>query len=205
MVGGRQYVALCTIERAKKGAAFFAAGVRGFTLPELLSVLMILALLMTLAVPFGRGLVQDTRLGISAGDLLDALQLARSEAVLRGHTVSVCPSSISESGVPACGDDYKHGWIVFSNPARDSVVDVTEDQIIQVFPPLPKGFNVVNRSATRSVSSQLNYGADGSSHRNLTMQLCPPDTDRRSISIILNIVGRARLERNFGTCRGAVS
>ena len=44
--------------------------------------------------------------------LLGAINLARSEAVLRNRPVSLCPSEISRTGVAQCSGNYAGGWLV---------------------------------------------------------------------------------------------
>lgn len=64
-----------------------ATGPRGFSLLELLMALAIMTLAMAVSVPSFRVWVDNYRLRGAAIDMLDALQLARSEAVRRNQNV----------------------------------------------------------------------------------------------------------------------
>tara|TARA_R110002049_G_scaffold118933_4_gene273054 strand:- start:10178 stop:10507 length:330 start_codon:yes stop_codon:yes gene_type:complete len=105
---------------------------------------------------------------------------------------------MASTGEARCDADYTDGWLVFADPNRDGVVEPGVDRILRVFEGLPAGFAVTNRLGTRAASEIIHYLPDGSAHRNLTLQLCAPQA--RSISVVLNIVGRARLVRHWGSC-----
>jgi len=70
----------------------------GFTLVELLITLMVLGIVATIAVPGFSRLIQSNQLTVTANDLVGALNLARSEAIRRGQSVSVTPSGSYTDG-----------------------------------------------------------------------------------------------------------
>jgi len=173
----------------------------GLSLPELLLVMGIAAVLLAIAAPALLGSVQANRVDAAAARLLNALQLARSEALARNTSVSLCPSDMSRAGEARCTGDYAGGWIVFANPGRDGLVQPESDVVLHVFDGLAPGMLVTNRAGTHRAASRVDYLADGTAHRNLTLQVCPPaGGGADSLSIVLNIVGRARLARGWGTC-----
>lgn len=63
---------------------------RGFTLIELLVTVAILAILLGLAVPSFRSLIENNRTQTAANNLTGALQFARSEAIKRGVATQIC-------------------------------------------------------------------------------------------------------------------
>lgn len=173
----------------------------GLGLIELLLVTAIVAVLLAVTAPALQGTVQGSRLDAAASELLNAIQLARAEALMRNSAVSICPSDMARTGVPRCAGNYANGWIVFANADRDAAVQPGDDVVLRVFAGLPRGLTVTDRSGTRLATSLINYLPDGSAHRNLTLQVCPPHgVAADSLSVVLNIVGRARLERNWGSC-----
>jgi type IV fimbrial biogenesis protein FimT len=174
---------------------------RGFTLIEMMIVLVVLAITVALGAPMMQAQLHQNRLRAEVSRLLGAINLARSEAVMRNMPVSLCPSAMAATGVPECSGAYAGGWIVFANPNRDRVVDAGTDQVLQAFEAVPEGYRLTNRAGTREAFELISYLADGSSHSNRTLMFCPPQGIRvQALGIIINIVGRARLAGELGVC-----
>ncbi len=173
----------------------------GLTLVELLVSLVVLSITVALAVPSMAGLISGNRLRTHSSRLVTAINLARSEAILRNHPVSICPSAMAATGRAICSGDYTHGWLVFANADRDRIVDADNDEVIAAFAQIPAGYSLTNRAGTRSVADLITFYPDGSSRRNRTLLLCAPaGRNRQPWRVILNQVGRARVARGGGTC-----
>ena len=174
---------------------------KGWTLIELMLVLAILVSTVTFAAPLLQTVVQSNRIWLASSRFILALSLARSEAVLRNRTVSVCPSSINRTGLARCSGTYRDGWLVFTNSNRDRVIDVGADAVLGGFNGLPSGYSVSNRDGTRAASVLINFNADGAANVNRTLRFCPPQASSGvSLSVVLNMVGRARLHRDAAGC-----
>jgi type IV fimbrial biogenesis protein FimT len=174
---------------------------RGLTLIELMFTLVILAVLATAASPGMRQMVQGTRLRSETSRLLGALNLARSEAILRNLPVSLCPSAMARSGEAVCGGEYAGGWIVFTNRNRDGVVDADDDEVVRVFEAVGDGYTLTNLAGTRPIDELITYLPDGSARRNLSLLVCPPGrVGVEPWRVVLNTVGRARTARGDGQC-----
>ncbi len=170
-----------------------------FTLIELLIVVSILSVLLSLAIPAFSRLTAEVRIRAEASKLMSAVHLARSEAIKRNRKVSLCPYN---SGTPVsdCSRNYADGWMVFVNPDRDRELDDGE-QVLARGAALPMGFTVNNRKGTRAADELITYYGDGSSRRNLTLMVCStryPEVN--TWSVVLNLVGRPRMARNWGSC-----
>lgn len=86
----------------------------GVTLVELLVVIAIVAILAGIGAPSFLRLIADNTLSTQANSLLADTRFARSEAIKRGKSVTLCPSSDPDAYSPVCdGSDWKTGWIVF--------------------------------------------------------------------------------------------
>lgn len=98
-------VRLRSVENCGRGA-----NPRGFTLIELMVAIFILAVLLGIGVPSFRDSAVGSRVSSYANDLVASVQLARSEAIKRNATVTVCASSDGAN----CEDDggWEVGWIV---------------------------------------------------------------------------------------------
>ena len=174
---------------------------RGLSLIELLIALAVLSITLMLSAPPMQRLVHQNQLRGEASRLVSAINLARSEAILRNSPVSLCPSPRGFDGSSHCSGEYAQGWVVFVNVDRDGQVDDGVDHIIRSFAPAPEGYTLTNRAGTRPVTGAITYLPDGSSRRNRTLLLCAPlARELESWSIVLNMVGRARVERGVGTC-----
>jgi Tfp pilus assembly protein FimT len=108
---------------------------------------------------------------------------------------------MAATGQAECSGTYASGWIVFANADKDKVVDTGTDEVLHVFEALTPGYRLTNHSGTKAAFELINYLPDGSSHSNRTLLFCPPRrTSMQSLSIIINIVGRARLAGGWGQC-----
>jgi type IV fimbrial biogenesis protein FimT len=87
-------------ESARRRAA---NGERGFTLIEALIVIVLAAILLSLAAPSFINFTAGQRVKTASFDLYAALALARSEAIKRRQTVTVAPQT---------GTDWATGWTV---------------------------------------------------------------------------------------------
>lgn len=106
----------------------------GFTLIELMFVLAIGGVMLAMAVPSFTAIVRNNRLTAEANNLVTAFNIARSEAVTRRGTITVCPSADQET---CDGDSWDDGWIV---------LDDNTDEVIQVFAPM-KGNPTIDSTA----------------------------------------------------------
>ncbi|MDO5691698.1 MAG: GspH/FimT family pseudopilin [Pseudomonadota bacterium] len=109
---------------------------RGLTMVELLTVISILAILLSLATPSFVRLIADWRVSTAATAIGGDMRMARAEAMKRSRAVSICPLD----GNGACGDasanDWANGWMVFFDNNNDGVRDENEDAI-RIQPALP--------------------------------------------------------------------
>ena len=77
----------------------------GFTLVELLTVIVVLAVIAAIAMPSLEQALVNQRLRAAGTDLMSSLMLARSEAIKRRGVVEVAP---------LLGSDWRTGWRVFN-------------------------------------------------------------------------------------------
>ncbi len=150
----------------------------GFTLIELMITLAIATILMTVAVPSFNDTVTNNRITTQTNDLVSALNLARMEAIHRGTSVSICPSSNQSSC--SGSNDWSIGWIVYEDTNVTGSTAVTE--LIRTWGSLSGSPSV---TASNSATF-LRYAADGSlgSSRSIAHQVTNcAYTQRRQISI----------------------
>jgi prepilin-type N-terminal cleavage/methylation domain-containing protein len=86
----------------------------GFTLLELMFVLVIAGILLGIGVPAMGDFIRNGRMTGAANDVLVAMHYARSEAIKRRLPVVMCTSDNALDAEPACADSAElTGWIVF--------------------------------------------------------------------------------------------
>ena len=173
---------------------------RGLTLVELLIVLLILGVTLGVGAPVLQQVVYGMQVSSEISRLMASVNLVRSEALRRNQAVTLCPSAMASNGKALCDGTLADGWIIFTNADRDNVVDMN-DEVLRVFEPLPSGFTVTNRKGTIPAGERITFYSDGSSRRNRTLLVCAPDgAASTSRALVMNIVGRPRLARDWGTC-----
>lgn len=115
---------------------------RGVTVIELMLVVVVLALLFTIAIPSFRNASLGARLSAGANNLLASVQLARSEAIKRNAAMTLCASS---DGVTcAASGGWEQGWIVMDAAAT----------VIQRQEPLPDGYRMAQSGGTVALNFQ---------------------------------------------------
>jgi type IV fimbrial biogenesis protein FimT len=89
----------------------------GFTITELLVVMVIIAIMLAIGVPSYKYMTNSSRMSSEINSLLGDLQYARAEAIKEGQTVSVC---VSSNGTTCSGSTaWANGWIVFPDPNQN--------------------------------------------------------------------------------------
>lgn len=124
----------------------------GFTLIELLVLMMVLAVTLGLGVPALNNARANTRMSGAANDLVSSLHAARSEALTRSRSVTMCASLGWQLDRPPCDGgtaSLLDGWVVFVDEDTDGVVDDAET-IVQAHGPVHP-----------TIRDQAASGADG--------------------------------------------
>lgn len=175
---------------------------RGFSLPELLTVTAIAAVLLGVAVPDLAALLRAQQLRAVTNDLFGAIGLARAQAIARNAHVLVLPRDTT-------GADWRQGWTVFADRDGDGLPGPGDD-ILAVHEALPVGvgadfsftspaapyyiaYNGAGRSCSEGSSASARWG---------TLSLFYGGAIRR---IKINMLGRARVcdPQRDANCEGA--
>jgi len=100
----------------------------GFTLVELMFVVVLVATLTAIAIPSFRSMIVNNRLTTQANDFIGAINFARSEAISHNTTATFCRAG-SETATTCAGSSGAWGfWIV-----RDSAGTVLRRGVINVY------------------------------------------------------------------------
>ncbi len=175
---GRRAVRVGAPNRLEAGPA----RARGFTLIELLTAIVLTALLLTLATPSLRTFIQNRRITTATNDLIAAIYLARTEAMTRGASVTLCrtgdPNDLADGDAdddPTCQanvypggatnatKDWSPGWLMYALPVGDMSAprdyDKTTDTLVAVGTPAPEGVSI---TANTDGQTYLAFFGDGS-------------------------------------------
>ncbi|KAA1188345.1 prepilin-type N-terminal cleavage/methylation domain-containing protein [Pseudohalioglobus sediminis] len=172
----------------------------GFSLLELIVVVSIVVVTATFAVPGFSYLLESTRIRTAAVRLMHDIVLARSEAIKRNRQVVLCPTDHAQGAAPVCGGVLAAGWLVFEDSDFDGTLDDGE-AVLHAGSGLPDQLSLTNRSARKVVVQPLRFRPDGSSPGNKTLMVCSRVEPRAtSWSVVMNLVGRPRLARDWGVC-----
>jgi type IV fimbrial biogenesis protein FimT len=115
--------------RAKRSEA-------GFNLVELLVVISVASILMALGVSSYRYVTNSSRVSGEINSLLGDMQMARSEAIKRGQTITVCPANNNGTACVVAGS-WNGGWIVFTDWNGNGAVDTgapDNDLVLRIQP-----------------------------------------------------------------------
>jgi type IV fimbrial biogenesis protein FimT len=166
----------------------------GFTLIELMVVIAIAALAITLSTPLSN-VYKKNRVTSQVHEFVAALNLARSEAITRGNTVSIC---ISDGGTPAnCAtinasspNTWEGGWLVFSDLNSDCLITDGADLLLRQHTKLAPNFTLRHTTA-----SCIQYNSNGVVPTSSGLwKLCDPSKSiRYTRGIDLSISGRAQI------------
>ena len=182
----------------------------GFTLIELMVTLAIAAILMVVAVPSMTAYKRNAELTSATTTLLAALNSARGEAMKRGMSAMVVPTSN--------GTNWNTGWVVFVDKNRTQVYDASADQTVLSQEALPSYFNITGNGTANTSSPYIMFDASGYSKTKsggfgaLTFTLTRTDLSSAQLleqtrRIIVASTGRVRICRPSldATCTASAS
>lgn len=146
---------------------------QGFTLIELMVVIIIAAILLTIAVPSFTSLIKRNNVDSLQSKFASALATARTEAASRNKIISIC-GSVNE--INCDGGEWKRGWVVFEDQDGDGTVD-DGDALIDVY---RNGGQYAISPKSAADPNHISFNSQGFMTGNVENRLfiiCDPDKD----------------------------
>lgn len=190
---------------------------KGVTLIELMVTVAVAIILLGIAVPSFQSVIRTNRIASLTNELVAALNLARSEAITRGTTVTLCRTDNPNTPInniadphtgPTCstaaGTGWPNGWLLFVDDDRDGTVDDAELRLKVGQPRATAGAVVDGGGDTADTTdgnfdlrvsylpSGVSQGSVGSDAAGTFVVCSPPDKQRR---LVISNTGRIRIER----------
>jgi len=161
----------------------------GLTLVEIMVAVAILGILASIAAPALQDVIVQSRLGAEANTLVDAIQVARSEAIKRNQGIQFCRAANSSSSTCVGSKANWDSWIVVSTSGAVLRRGRTNDNL-RLSSTLPLDSVSFIPDGTSNVSANLN-----------TLTVCSPSGNgNRSRVIEIGVAGRTSVTRLAGNC-----
>jgi type IV fimbrial biogenesis protein FimT len=165
-------------------------------LVELMITLVIAAILLSIAVPSFRDFLLNNRLTTVTNEFVAAASLARSEAIKRGRTATMCVSSNSMNANPTCtgGSDWSLGWLVWADTDGNGLLNAGEE--VRTYDSLAN----TGLTFTSDGASSFSYSATGAVSNQLVLEVCDDRPDETGREMTVTATGRIETDRAFGGC-----
>jgi len=171
--------------------------VQGLTLVEVLSVMVILAILSAVAAPAMTEMLVRYRIEGLRTELVQSIQHARAEAVVRGYTVTLkrttgCATPLLDN------KDWSCGWVAFVDLDADGEEEAVDIRLQAIS--LPPGIQLKKASSPDGTQQFNQFGQSvGVGQR---FELTSVDTRHASMagSLCFSTGTRLRYKQGTGTC-----
>jgi type IV fimbrial biogenesis protein FimT len=163
----------------------------GFTLIELMVTLAVGIVILAIGLPSIMTMVSSNQAAGYANDLVGAIRLARSEAVKRADSVTICASNANQTGCSS--NNWNNGWVVFLDDDSNSTFN-TGDTILKVWPiPVDERANLAFESTS---PNSIRFDSAGGNVTGAPIQFAFEKSDchaNQARQISVSIMGRPTL------------
>ncbi len=166
----------------------------GFTLIELMIVLVLMGILLGVMGPSFQTSIRNNRLQTSFNDIASALAFARGEAIVRTQPISMCPTT---DGTACSGANWETGYLVFVDNGAGGVAaqDGTwtgAEELLRIGDPAPPGVTI--RSLGFTSLNNVIFLDDGRVLQNQrgTVMVCDERGAAEARALVVEVSGQPR-------------
>jgi len=179
---------------------------KGFTLIELMVTVAVAIILLGVGIPLFDTMMANNRAVTQNNSFVTAINLARSEAVSKNITSTICAFEATDDYPDDfdCGasDDWTNGWFVFNDEDADSDYDNGET-VIKIWAPLVNNADIDFTASDGSTEGVISFNSLGEkvSLAELSFRIAQGDGDGNIATssqprcIYLNAIGQLRTAR----------
>ncbi len=174
---------------------------QGFSMIELMIVILIAAILMMIATPSYQGVIKRNNIESLQNRIATAVVTARSEAASRNSVTTVCASANGNS----CGGNWSQGWIVFLDNGAGSAIaqnaqrENTEEIILSYSNIGNYLLSMIDISDSKAINA-LSFNSQGFSlnKQRALVTICEPEKDLiYARGVIIERSGRTMITRDL--------
>ncbi|WP_048690340.1 GspH/FimT family protein [Catenovulum maritimum] len=163
----------------------------GFTLLELIFILLIASLTLTLGIPKLQGVLIEHRVDNAIYKISKDIVLSRNYAIQYNTRVTMCHLSTTND----CDKDWQNGYSIFSDVNGDQHYNAAEDTLILIKNNFPSSDILIF-----SGGKALKYGPDGLLNgQSGTFRYCTNTSESEYFSraVVINLTGRPRVSKDL--------
>ncbi|NNG13061.1 MAG: prepilin-type N-terminal cleavage/methylation domain-containing protein [Halobacteria archaeon] len=179
---------------------------RGFTIPEIVITLGIVAIILSMAVPTVSSTIKDNRLAATLNRVVTDIHLARSEAAKRGVRVILCRSANPNASTPSCGGTtqiWTSGYLIFADDGNytNNTYQPATDTLLRLGQPVTSGVDL-HTNSTWNNNLEFNFNGSTNEGGSTAMMSICDDRGRdkgRQIRVGPNGISKTYY-KNISTC-----
>jgi type IV fimbrial biogenesis protein FimT len=171
---------------------------KGFTILELMIVMALVGILAAAAAPYLGDIIKNNRIKSTMYELLNSINIARSEAVRQKVQTVLCRSADPTADPPVCGgttNTWTTGWLVYADDDGSSGYSSTNDTLIGIGNAATGDLQIKSND---DGNQYLVYNTDGTLDESGQAEyaICDDRLEAKGRQINIPLVGRAILKKS---------